>query len=571
MASKDGLKVDAASVTSKAFEFVGGVLEVAATAETGYEARLIIRDPDPASETDIAQVAYASAYSGAEHCIAVGNFVKANDAKPITAGTKYIYRVTTAGKNIAFERLSDNFVAREAAVEYVDEAGPIKGFVGFKTSGAGKGESLTTFHWLRVRKYANPEPQVDASKISKEQAFVSPVFTNTVLASNGDLILAEGQTSGAYITKDFASPYKIRILVPSWKGTGVSVDISADAGSTYKKNCTNNAYYYAAKGDFISGDTITCRVAFKKAAAASISKLEFVAVQYASGSIVVLVPNGAEEWTGGSKQEIKWTAWDYEKSYPMKIEYSSDEGKTFLLIAAKTVNSGIYIWAVPNDATISGKKILVYISDSYDDTAYDVSDKPFFIVVSPKTWIGAPAVSGKEEVPKPKEEAKQAAENVPEAVAKVQEEEKAQTQTSAQIQEAEKPQGPKEYELLVKVGDNHMSNSKEDAKLAYKEGDIVAVMPAGYEWSETERNSFLIVKVQMSAEEVLTLTQPKVILTGKKDKEGDPVQETVRVRKHKVNFKKLGAAVTKELRKGATPVNRVLDTKVMTADVIKEK
>ena len=74
--SEDGLKIDAASVVTKAFEFKGGILEVAATAETGNEARIIIRDEDPESEAGISQIAYASSYEGAEHCLPLAILLK---------------------------------------------------------------------------------------------------------------------------------------------------------------------------------------------------------------------------------------------------------------------------------------------------------------------------------------------------------------------------------------------------------------------------------------------------------------------------------------------------------------
>jgi len=85
--TKEGLLLDAATVTARAFEFRDGIIEYAAAAQTGYETRLVARDPDPASATDATLVAYASGLDGAQHCLVVDNIVKANDPQPIAAGT----------------------------------------------------------------------------------------------------------------------------------------------------------------------------------------------------------------------------------------------------------------------------------------------------------------------------------------------------------------------------------------------------------------------------------------------------------------------------------------------------
>ena len=85
--SKNGLLLDAASVMAKDFQFKGGVIEYAATPQTGFETRLIIRDSSPDVESDAGQVAYSSAYKDAEHCIAVGKIVKANVANPSAKDT----------------------------------------------------------------------------------------------------------------------------------------------------------------------------------------------------------------------------------------------------------------------------------------------------------------------------------------------------------------------------------------------------------------------------------------------------------------------------------------------------
>ncbi len=561
--SSEGLKVDASNLISKVFEFKDGIIEFSSTAKTGFETRFIIRDENPDSGSDINEVAYSSAYSGAQHCFAVGNIVKANDDKPIEANKRYDYRITALGANLTFDRFSEGFAEKQASVSYEDATGPKKGFIGLKVSGAGNGESLTIFHWVRVRKHAEPEPQVSATLIGKEELSALPIFEHTAIAGNGDLMLEEGFVLGSYTPLAIATKYPVRIIVPSWKGSGVSLDVSADGGLTYKKDCVKDTYYYASKGDFKPGERVESRVRLKKTGTinASLSSLELMTVQYASGSIVVLAPNGTEELAGGSKQEIKWTAWDYERSYPMKLEYSLDAGKTFKLITDKAENNGSYTWTVTNVSGIEPDTAMIRVSDSFDNVIADTSDATFTISASP-------SVEGevKEETQGPFSEGEG------EAQIAVSAQESAPAEIKKSEEEKSAPvSGPQEYELLVKLGDNHSSNPNEDAKASFKEGDIIVVKPAGYEWSQNERDSFLIVKVTMTEQDAAELTKPKTALTGKVDKDGKPVEETVRMRKNKVDLNKLGTFVTRRLRKGATSVNRALDKKVMTADVIAEK
>ena len=533
--SKDGLKIDAATVTSKAFEFKSGIIEVAATAQTGYEVRLIIRDQDPASETDIAQVAYASPYSGAEHCIAVGNFVKVNDAKPITAGTKYIYRVIAFGENLTFERTSDGFGEKQAEVSYKDEVGPLKGAFGLKTAGPGHGESTTTFHWVRVRKLADPEPLLEKNAIGKEESVAPPQFTNTVIAPNGDLILAKGSAEGTYITKGDSADYDIRIISPAWEGKGVTVDISADSGKTYKKNVSNGAYYYAAKGDFTTGRSVKSRLTFKGVKGASVSSLEFLTVQYALGSIVILAPNAGDSASLGSQLEIKWTAWDYENTYPMKIEYSLDAGKTFTTIVKQTENDGSYLWSVPKNTDLLTKEAMICISDSYDEKT-QAKSKIFSIVPAVLKADETAAVAISQALAQEaavSEEAKQAEEK------EAAEEEIQDKDLEALIEAGERP-GTQLYDLVIKLGDNTSANAEEDTRACYKEGDVVIVQPAGHQWSETERASFLIVQAYLTEKEALELTRSEEMNTGRYDEAGRPIKKTVRNRIIRIDLKKVG-------------------------------
>ena len=378
--SPGGLILDGSSVMSKEYQFKGGIIEYCATAQTGFETRLIIRSSSARSESDNAQVAYASAYNGAQHCIAVGKIVEANVGKPISPATPYDYRVTVDEENnITFERYASGFGDKEAQVTYKDAQGLDKGFLGLKTAGSGNGESVTIYHWIRVRKLADSIPVLEKNAIGKEESVALPIFMNTTIAPNGDLVLAEGAQEGSYTTKEDASAFDIRIIAPLWKGNGITVDISADNGKNFKTNVSGSQYYYSAKGDFVSGRSVRTCVTLKGAQGTTSAKLENLTIQYALGSIVVLSPNAGDSVNPGSKAVIKWTAWDYEKTYPMKIEYSINAGRTFLTIAQKAQNNGSYVWNVPMNTDILSTEAMIRISDSYDNKMQATS-KMFSIV-----------------------------------------------------------------------------------------------------------------------------------------------------------------------------------------------
>ncbi len=66
------------------------------------------------------------------------------------------------------------------------------------------------------------------------------------------------------------------------------------------------------------------------------------------------------------------------------------------------------------------------------------------------------------------------------------------------------PQGPQLYEIAVMPRDNDPSDPG-----AYKKGDVVIIVPAGYAWTDNERKSFTIVQAYLTAEERQELLAPR--------------------------------------------------------------
>ena len=84
---------------------------------------------------------------------------------------------------------------------------------------------------------------------------------------------------------------------------------------------------------------------------------------------ILLTPNGGESLQIACTYNITWNANTFYS--PVKLDYSTNAGATWLPIISSTTNNGTYAWTVPN--TVSAN-ILVKASNTADLTLYDVSD-----------------------------------------------------------------------------------------------------------------------------------------------------------------------------------------------------
>ncbi|KAF0150893.1 MAG: hypothetical protein FD143_2477 [Ignavibacteria bacterium] len=92
--------------------------------------------------------------------------------------------------------------------------------------------------------------------------------------------------------------------------------------------------------------------------------------------IVVLEPNGKEEWYSGSSNNIKWTSTNIEN---VKIEYTTNNGASWSVIISSTPSTGVYAWKnIPSN--ISSLQCRIRVSDAIDGIPSDVSDENFSIL-----------------------------------------------------------------------------------------------------------------------------------------------------------------------------------------------
>lgn len=109
---------------------------------------------------------------------------------------------------------------------------------------------------------------------------------------------------------------------------------------------------------------------------------------------------------------------------------------------------------------------------------------------------------------------------------------------------------PQVYEAMVMVVDQKNSDPEEDKRASLKKGDVIAYFPEGHSWSETERISYLIVKIKLKPDEATKLTEAETKEVkgdkgdvkgekgekGVKGEMGGPRMETIRARKYTLDL-----------------------------------
>lgn len=111
-----------------------------------------------------------------------------------------------------------------------------------------------------------------------------------------------------------------------------------------------------------------------------------------SDFIHIMEPNGGEIITTESTYYILWNS---QNVIDVKLEYSTDNGLTWIIIVDSIPSTGIYEWVVPVTLTTQGR---VKISDITDPNIFDISDGPFTIqsskVITVLTPNGGEIING---------------------------------------------------------------------------------------------------------------------------------------------------------------------------------
>jgi photosystem II stability/assembly factor-like uncharacterized protein len=102
-------------------------------------------------------------------------------------------------------------------------------------------------------------------------------------------------------------------------------------------------------------------------------------------NINLLTPNGGENWQHGSTYVITWISNDIEN---LRIEYSTDNGYSWQnIIQSIPASIESFSWLIPNTPSLN---CLVKLTDTSDETIYDLSDTVFAISSEEFGWFKLP-------------------------------------------------------------------------------------------------------------------------------------------------------------------------------------
>jgi len=221
---------------------------------------------------------------------------------------------------------------------------------------------------------------LSSCKLKDATSSTNPVEPGTgdvtikVVAPNGGEILSEG------------SAYEIQ-----WTGTGtllVRIQYSIDNGTSWSlvvdslKN--TGIYNWFPVPNSISNQ---CRIMITSLNGVSTDQSDkvFSIVRNSNKSLKINSPNGGESWEAGSAKQIKWYSSGLDS---VKLQYTTDNGQHWNLIAVDRKNTGVYYWdPIPNTPSTLAK---VRIMDAKDGTISTESTNPFTILPEPVIKVLSP-------------------------------------------------------------------------------------------------------------------------------------------------------------------------------------
>ncbi len=200
------------------------------------------------------------------------------------------------------------------------------------------------------------------------------VVALAVVAPNGGELLAEG------------SSYQIQ-----WTGTGmthVKIQYSVDNGTSWglvKDSVKNTGVYDWFPVPNSISNQCRIRIASVDGMSSDVSDKNFSIIKNSNESLKINSPNGGESWEAGSAKQIKWYSSGLDS---VKIEYTTNNGQRWNLIAVDKKNTGIYYWEpVPNTPSTLAK---VRIMDAKDGVPSVESANTFEILPEPIIKILSP-------------------------------------------------------------------------------------------------------------------------------------------------------------------------------------
>jgi photosystem II stability/assembly factor-like uncharacterized protein len=144
------------------------------------------------------------------------------------------------------------------------------------------------------------------------------------------------------------------------------------ANSVYHYNGTSGNNYYLWFVNNVNSNNCRIRVSEVSNPTVNDESNNVFTINANSSNITITQPNGGEILSGGLNYYIQWNSSFVSGHY--KVQFSDDNGNTWMTLANNISNSGYFNWLVPNQ---NMNNCLIKVSDANDSTIVDVSDATF--------------------------------------------------------------------------------------------------------------------------------------------------------------------------------------------------
>jgi len=179
----------------------------------------------------------------------------------------------------------------------------------------------------------------------------------------------------------------------------VNIQYSVNSGDTWTNIASsqeNDGEYYWTVPDESSSNCLV-RISVTDGDPSDVSDEEFSIIQPLPSDITVTSPNGGENWTAGSTQQITWTG--NGEIDTVNIELSKDDGTTWESIIKNTNDDGNYNWPIPETLSSDQCRVRVSSNDTNSDPIpSDISDAVFTIEPNPSPTLKILTPNGGEQL-----------------------------------------------------------------------------------------------------------------------------------------------------------------------------
>ncbi|MFH2137740.1 MAG: DUF2341 domain-containing protein [Candidatus Omnitrophota bacterium] len=166
----------------------------------------------------------------------------------------------------------------------------------------------------------------------------------------------------------------------TWLGLSISnnllIDYSGDGFATRRViasvEANDGLYTWAIPDDALTGSTLKMRITDGNRTEITNQSGGYFRIR---GGFTILSPNGGENWVAKSDHSVTWQTKGTISR--VKLEYSTDNGLNWSMVASNVSNAGAYTWILPDAQSVQAR---IRISDVDDPTVNDQNDATFNIV-----------------------------------------------------------------------------------------------------------------------------------------------------------------------------------------------